>query len=213
MLLAQFHPYIAPEVIGCPEALMNQALLMIAHEFCRTTQSWTEEQSPVPLVDGVRDYELETPAGSILGSVRDVWVGSQRLEPMTLSELQTVMPDWQTAKSNLPSYYNLAFDRASVSLYAMPTDPNGATMIVRASFIPSTSATTLPDYLVQRYMDAISSGTKARLMAMSGAPWSNPTLSSYYRSVFMDNTTMARTEEAHDRAPGVIKVKPRSFGF
>lgn len=207
MLLANFQPYVATEVIGCPDPTLNQAIVMAAIEFCRESQSWTETLDPVTLVNGTRDYELDVPMNAYLYTVRDVWVGSRRLSPALQSDVS------RDETGSEPSTYNMAADRTMLSVYPVPAAVMGASLVVRATFTPTASATTLPDYLGHRYMDAVTSGAKARLMAMPGVPWSNPQLAVYYKSVLDAAVITARIEEAHDRVPGTIFVKPRSFGF
>ena len=213
MLLSNFHPFVATEVIGCPYPTLDQALLLTAIEFCRETKAWTESQDPIILIEGVNEYEIDVPTGAYVQTVRDVWIGSHRLQPVTMSGLQNAMPDWLSAKGSEPSYYNMAGELTLLRVYPTPTAVTGQAMVVRASYVPTMSATSLPDFLGQRHLDAIASGAKARLMAMPGVPWTNTELSIYYRANFDKAILNTRIEEAHDRVPGTIRVQPRAFGF
>jgi hypothetical protein len=213
MLLTAFHPFVATEVIGCPEPTINQALLLAAIEFCRETKSWTEIQEPITLVDDAFEYEMDAPSGALVQTVRDVWIGSRRLTPVTVAGLQNVMPDWATMQASEPSYYNMAGELPLLRVYPVPMGTTGQALVVRATYVPKTNAATLPDFLGQRHMEGIASGAKARLMAMPGTPWSNPELAIYYRSLYDQSILNVRIEEAHDRVPGTIRVQPRSFGF
>jgi hypothetical protein len=213
MLLANFHPFVATEVIGCPYPTIDQALLLIAIDFCRETKAWTEIQEPIALVDDTFEYEMDAPTGALVQAVRDVWIGSRRLAPITVAGLQNVMPDWATMKASEPSYYNMAGELPLLRVYPTPTNTTGQALVVRATYVPKTNALSLPDFLGQRHMEGIASGAKARLMAMPGVPWSNPELSVYYRSLYDSAILNTRIEEAHDRVPGTIRVQPRSFGF
>jgi len=207
MNLDAFKPLVLAEVIGCPDPLLNQAILMAAAQLCRESMAWTEFQDPIRLVDGVSDYGIDVPTGANLLTVRDVWVGNRRLEARVS---QLIVPGEQ---SSVPMYYNMARDRSLLSVFPMPMASNGATLSVRACYFPLPTATTLPDFLGQDYMDAIASGAKARLMMMPNVPWSNPNLGDYYRNNFDASLIEARIEEMHDRAPGRLTVQPRSFGF
>lgn len=213
MLLTAFHPFVATEVIGCPDPTINQALLLTAIEFCRETKAWTEIQEPIPLEGGAFEYEMDAPTGALVQTVRDVWIGSRRLTPITMAGLQNVMPDWATAQGSEPSHYSMAGELPLLRVYPIPANTTGQALVVRASYVPKTNATTLPDFLGQRHIEGVASGAKARLMAMPGTPWSNPELASYYRAMYDQSILNARIEEAHDRVPGTIRVQPRSFGF
>ena len=212
MLLDSFFPYVLPEVIGCPEPMLKMQLLLSASEFCRETLAWTEQQDSTPLANGVSDYELEMPSQAYALTVRDVWLGGRRLRPMTMHALQDVMPNWATAESNEPIYYNASVERGSIRVFPVPANVIGS-LSIRASFIPIMTATTLPDFLASRHMEVIAAGAKSRLMLMNGAPWSNPAMGAYYRQLANDGIVSARVEEAHDRVPGSVTVRPRSFGF
>lgn len=212
MLLANFYPFVATEVIGCPNPVIDQALRLTAIEYCRETKCWAEFQDPITLFDGAREYDMDVPTGAYVQTVRDVLIGSRRLQPVTMLGLQEVMPDWPTATASEPSYYNLAGELPRLRVYPTPASPTQA-MLVRAVYVPTLSATTLPDFLAQRHLEAISSGTKGRLLAMPGVPWSNPELGMYHRANFDKAILNTRIEEAHDRVPGTIRVQPRSFGF
>lgn len=206
MLLSSFHPYVAPEVIGCPSPLIDQALRVVAAEFCRSTLAWSEISDPTPLVDGQADYEPDLPIDAQLVTVRDVWCGSRQLQP--ISQSQTINQGTATA----PSFYNMAANRLAVTVFPTPASPTES-LVFRACFAPTLTAETLPDLFSQGALDALSSGTKARLMQMPGVPWSNPQLGLYYRQIFDNGVISAIADEAHDRVPGALFVAPRRFGF
>jgi hypothetical protein len=214
MKFDDFYPYIAPEVLGCPDPIMRNAVNLAAIDFTRETLCWTELQSPIKLVENTPDYELDIPAGAYMTTVRDVWCGARRLAPKTMAEIQEALPDWQTSTSSQPSFYNQGVDRGSIRIYPTPASLTGAeTIVVRAAYVPTAAATTLPDFLGQRHLDVISSGAKSRLMFMSSAPWANKDMAVFYKQVFDDGVIKSKIDEAHDRVRGSISVKPRTFGL
>ena len=210
-----FAPYVLPQVIGCPDPLLKQAVVMASIEFCQQTLAWTEIQDPVLLIGGVADYDLEAPSSdAIVVTVRDVWLGVKRLIPTNMEALPRLLPNWSTAESSEPLYYNAAHDRNIIRVFPKPVSPApGLSLVMRAAYMPTANAATLPDFLGQRYMEVISSGAKYRLMTMPGVAWSNPTLGTYYRQLFDAGVVEARIAEAHDRTPGSISVQSRRFGF
>lgn len=212
MQLSAFYPYVLPEVQGCPDPMLAQAVRSAVFEFCRETLAWTELQDAVPLVDGVADYELNVPSGAFALTVRDVWVGARRLTPVTLRALGQAMPDWQTARGSEPSHYNSAAERGVIRVFPMPLYATAA-LTMRVAYAPTATATTAPDFLGQRHMEAMAAGAKARLLLIPGMSWSNPALGAHYRTVFEGEIFQARIEEAYDRTPGSLSIRPRSFGF
>ena len=209
MKLDAFHPHVLTEVLGCPAPLMDLHLVSAAAEFCRETLAWTEAQDPMPLVNGMADYELDMPDQAYACTVRDVWLGGRRLTPITLHALQ----GFGAGESNEPTHYNASSERGTLRVYPTPANVTGQALVTRTAFAPVMAATTLPDFLGQRHMEVIASGAKARLMLIPGQAWSNPQLGAYHRQQFDNGVLNARIEEAHDRVPGTLTVQPRRFGF
>jgi len=212
MKIDDFLPYIMVEVPGCPYPLATQTLMNVASDFCQQTLVWNDYSDPITLIDGQRDYDLDYPIGAKPFATMAVMIGSRKLRPVTMTELQLVLPNWPAATSSDPAYYNSAFDRDLLSVF--PT-PLGAVqpMIVRLSYSPNRKATTLPDLLGDEFLTAITSGVKARLMAMQGTPWFNAQMSVYYKTIYDEGVFTARTAEMHERVPGNVLVPPRAFGF
>jgi hypothetical protein len=209
MNLDAFKPFVATEVIGCPDPLISQSLLMACAEFLRASMGWTVTLSPIALVDGQRDYQVPVPLDANLVAVRDVWVGARRLDAAPMATLRAYLIE----ESSEPTFYNMAADRGTLSVYPMPNGVTSQTLVLRVAYTPMPSASELPDFVWQNYLDVVASGAKARLMMMPGVPWTNPQLGAYYRQIFDAAVVDARIEEMHDRAPGRLTVQPRRFGF
>lgn len=210
LALDGFLPYITPEVLGCPEPLVSRTLLLTASDFCRRTLSWTELQAAIPLVGDQRDYTVTYPADSYLVAVKEVWLGARQLVPKRLTDVG----GWNTGQTGDPLYFNMAADRASVSVFPTPSMVTAASLLyVRAAYAPTPIATTLPDFLWTDHLEVIASGVKAKLMAMPGTAWSNLALGAYHQGLFDAGALDARIDELHDRVPTSITVTPRTFGF
>lgn len=211
MKLTDFMPHLMVELPGCSMPLVMQTLVRVAHEFCQRTLAWDEMQDPFSLVSGVRDYDLEAPTGAVPFMVRDVWMGNRRLRPVTIAELQQVLPGWQKAASSAPAFYNLAADRATVSLFPTPKGEFVAQVVMRVAYVPANNATSLPDFLGTQYLDAICAGAKSRLMAMPAQTWSQPALVPFYRDQFDRGIDQAKAESLHERVQGTVTAQPRRF--
>ena len=213
MTLDSFFPYILPEVPGCPDPTLRLQTALAAIEFCRETKAWSAIQDPIPLVDNQKEYVIPVVTDSYVHDVRDVWLGNRRLTPRSMRAIQEEMPQWATATSNEPIYYNQAATRGSLSVFPTPVNTNGTSIVVRAVYVPTATAATLPAFLLERHLNIISAGVKAALMMMPAMPWSNPQMGVYYKSIFDDGVIKVRIEEAHDRVSGSVAVVPRRFGF
>lgn len=214
MKLDDFLPHVLVELPGCSDPLVKQTLVRVAVEFCQRTLAWDEIQDPIALLDGVSEYEICVPSGGQVYQVRDVWIRNRRLRPITLQDLQLEMPDWRESCASEPSSYNLALARGTLSVFPKLLNvPSGTAMVLRVAYVPSNSATVLPDFLGQQYLNAIAAGVKSRLMAMPNQAWTQPALVSFYWQQFEEGVFNARAEALHDRTFGTVSVTPRRYGF
>lgn len=211
MTLDDFLPFMLVDLPGCPDPTVKQALLLSANEFCRESHCWDEVQDPLTLTANVRDYDLEGPPDGRCLLVRDVWMGARALRPTTMQELQLVIPKWRETFTNDPTYYNAAIDRQQISFYPTPDGTSTNQVVIRAVYVPTLSATSLPDFLGDRYLEYVVAGAKARLMATPGQTYSKPDAVAFHRERFDNGIALAKAEMMHDRVQGLVTVRPRQF--
>ena len=212
MTLDEFYPYILAEVQGCPNPLININLVAASIEFCTKSLAWTGLTAAIPLVNAQPDYVITAPADARALMATKVWVDGSRMDPVTDDNLAAKLPNWQTATGSTPAYFNSAITRGSVRVYPTPDNVTTQALTIRAAFIPTPTATTLPDFLGQYHMESIASGVKSRLLAMPNLAWSNPALGVYHKGLFDAAIIDARINELHDRTQGSITAAPRRFG-
>lgn len=211
MKLDALLPYLLPDVPGVPDVTAKQALLLSSMEFCTQTNAWNEIQDPFPLEDGVFEYDLDVEQGSRIAAVLNVWTGDRALIPKTMEELGLILPNWQSYQSSLPSFYNTAQDGGTLRIFPIPLSPD-ANLTVRVAYTPLLTATTVPDAVINRYLEPIISGAKHRLMVAPGKGWSNPELARYHQTEFDEGVQRAKIDTLHDKMQGSIRVKPIRFG-
>ena len=209
-LITQFASRISPHVPGAPAALVRQALIDAATEFCTRTNAWNEIQDAILTSANNADYELELPSGAIPLIVEEVWSEGDRLVPLTMAQLHLVLPDWQTAIGT-PAYYNSEFDMLGFRVFPAPA-ASGLKLRIRGSFAPTEASESLPDFMWTKYRETLASGAKARLLvAPESVAWSNPKLGAYHQALFDSGIADARIAVLHGRVAGTLTVTPRSF--
>lgn len=213
MTPTQLLPYLLPEVPGVPDALATQAIMRAAREFCWETGVWNEIQDPIALQDDVNEYDLDAPAGAQIVTIKSIWLVNRELVPVTMERLQELIPNWQEAKGSDPAYYNCPQDWSVVRIYPIPYGANGQKMTIRATYTPNQFGTTLPQFLVDNFLDELLAGAKARLMQMPGKAWSNPALAGVNQTVFDNGIVRAKVFIAHDKAAGSVRVRPVRYGY
>lgn len=197
MLVSDFSRFILPEVVGCPDPLLSQAIVQTAFDFCDKTGAWDEMVDEVSIIAGESAYELPSQRGAMPLRVRDVWINGSR------------MNSGQVSSGAIGVRYDSAAEHGSITI--RPTPSADSAMVLRVIYAPTMTATSLPDILLSRYEQAISAGTKARLMLMPGASWTNPQLAIAHRQMYDAAVTDARIEAAFDRANGSIHIPPVRF--
>ena len=151
------------------------------------------------------------PSGARIVNIESVFCGPRQMDPVTLDSLKWKLPDWQTAEGTEPTFYMGANDWGVINVYPLPRNPTG-TITLRAEFEPLMTATVLPDFILQRYQEAIEMGAKARCMITPKTTWSDPAMSEYWRVRFEDAVGEATIKMLHERNSGSIRVQPRAFG-
>jgi hypothetical protein len=214
MKLDELLPRLLPEVAGCPDVTARQALLDAAIEFCRDSGAWDQvQEQAITLSDGVGSYDIDCDSDGRVLAVKRVWHACGELSPKSTAELSLVLPTWETARSNVPAFYNTADARQALRVYPIPDGAQGLKLSLRAAFVPRLDAQYLDDALVNDWYEALLAGAKARLMAMPRRAWSDPQLAAYHKGAFNDAKTEARIAAAADGAQASSTVRVRRFGF
>jgi hypothetical protein len=209
----QLLPYLLPEVPGVPDSLAKQAIMRTANDFCWETGVWNEIQYPISVQDNLNEYNLDTPSGAQIVTIKSIWMVNRELVPVTMERLQELIPNWQEATGSDPAYYNCPNDYSVVRIYPIPLGANNAKMTIRAVYTPDQFGTTLPDFLVDKFLDEILAGAKARLMQMPGKSWSNPQLAGVNQAYYTEGITKAKVFIAHDKVAGSPRVRPVRYGY
>jgi len=204
--------FLGADLPSCPDQLIELALTKAAIKLCRESHCWSEIQGPTPMADGQQEYSVDGPDDGVVVAVRNVWAPSRELLPKSMEWIQTKIPNWATATSTEPAYYNAAStDPDTIRLFPIPLETNGAALRVRVSFAPSVASTSLHETVVERYLETLLAGARYRLMLNPGKAWSNAQLAAYYKQEFDDGIANARGHVAHDYTPSTLVAQPRRF--
>lgn len=213
MKLDDLMRYLLPHVPGAPDVTAKQALLLATIDFCVNTHAWSVILDPMDIEANMSEYDIEVEQGARVAAVKDVWmVGGRRLEPVTMDKLATVLPDWQTISTSAPMFYTAPVDNETIQIYPKPSVDLPGALTIRVAYAPTLTATSVPDSVVQLYLENLLHGARYRLMAMPEKSWSNEKLAAYHKTQFDDGVVSAKIDIAHDKVQGSIRVKPIRFG-
>lgn len=171
--LDRFAKRVRPEVPGCPEPIINDAVVQAAIRLCSESRVWVERLAPIDVFKDIGEYELIGPYPSeVIAPVAVAW-DDIPLGMTTLEALENGVSNWRDTSATRPSHYFMTGVRR-IRLYPMP-DADGTDKVqVTAELIPDEDATELPKWLLDDYRVAIENGAGASLLAMSNRAWSNP---------------------------------------
>lgn len=205
---SEFYPDVLPELPGAPLPMVDHWLRNAAIEFCEESKALVLNLEPVDAVAEQMEYLLPMPddGGGTpvvlyeLVEIVSARFSGEKLTPIVPLELEKKYDDWE-AEVGTPEHYTQA-DTFNILLIPAPTDAATDAIEVRAALKPTPSATGVSDWLFSQYRMALAAGVKAKMMALSGKPWSNPDMALFYSGVFADaiSTATTRTSDGHTRA-------------
>jgi hypothetical protein len=203
--LAQFYPFIEPEVMGCPYPTIDHHLRLALREFCDRTKIWQEWADALTLDGTTNTLDADIANGAELVGVRRALLDDEDLELLSATGLPK---DWQASNpTELCEPTLVHFGTAQFMLFPMPAA--GQVLRVLQAMRPSITATQVGDVLFDDWADQLASGCKARLMRMVQQPWSNAALAaSYFTEFNMGCDKAANSEFSRGKKSRRSRVSP-----
>jgi hypothetical protein len=165
---SQFFRDILPETPGCPDPVIEHALLRAAQEFFERTALWTVWLDNVRTIPSVQDYDIELEPNSELVRLVRATLDGRDIDITTPEALPS---DWQTYQG--AGLSECIFTRDLFTITVLPRASRALLLRVEAVLKPSDKATGIEDYLFRRFNEAIANGAKGRLLLMANKPWTS----------------------------------------
>jgi hypothetical protein len=202
--LSTFAKYVRPEVPGCPEIVIQDAIRRAGIEFCKRTKAIKETVTITTVVDQAR-YAIELEEGIEVEEVLAVKrAGADNLNASSFDEFTEHHMDRDIGT---PNYYYL--DGNELVLGDIPDAVEDLDVIVRVR--PSENATTLPSELGNRYLMEIAAGAKSFLMFQRNKTWTDLEGAASNNSVFQKAISDANLREAKGGARKPLRTTMHSF--
>jgi hypothetical protein len=214
--LDDFKPYISPEVPGVDVITLENYIRFSINEFCE--KSWLIQKSFTHEVDSDDiDSDLNSSVVvSIPGYVKN-------LRPMWVSKLLVDGQEWNVQHVDLVNdspdlemireSEHKVFHFPTVTTIRLAPFTSSCRLFMSLVLKPTPTATTFDDILLYDWVKGISAGVKADLMSIPNQPWSNQTLSSFYRTQFLKEIGEAKVKVSKDFSKKSKMVQPKEFGF
>ena len=204
-----FYDYVLPELPGVATDLVDIYLRRAAIEFCEETSVYVSDHDPISLIKGIAEYDLEAPEPETdIVSVKKAWVGDSSIEYVSQDTLNQRPVYWPNETAPRPSAFTQQ-TQASLIVFPKPTESlkNGFNM--KVVLRPTLGATGIIDWMATKYIQEITDGAKAMLMAMPNKPWTQPDGAALYRAQFESGKTRATIEaqRSFTRASQQVQLK------
>jgi len=174
--LSDLYPLVTPELPGCPLPLILQRIRKVIIEFCRDSQAWEYDLDPINVRDGTTDYDLDLDtAEAVIDQIQEVLLEDSEI------------------------FQGEDFIMASPVLLSLIEEPSADVdggLEVTVSLRPSRTATTIDPRLFDDWADCWAAGVKAELMVMPGKPWTDQSLSRFYKAEYHKGLSQAKNRAA-----------------
>jgi hypothetical protein len=171
--------------IGCPAVVAKEYVLLAAIEFCQKTMLWngkivksfdTDDTFPFPLVVTEPDARIDR--------VLSAWMVESELflTPGAMPDaVQLKGDDWQTVTGTPEMFFSNP--KGTVTIVPMP-GADATEIEFSVVYVPTVSATTVPDVVFDDYTTDITSGAIAMLSILPEKPWTNLEMYGLHSGIF-----------------------------
>jgi hypothetical protein len=195
ILWADYLKQVAPELKGCPRAMMIEAIRNTTIELCEKAFCWRELQSceyPVGASQGCYDFHVDP--GSVVHRIDKATLDNgTEMEVRTTNFADTYYPQWRAGKVIGPP--TIITQVTPEQFILIPFPASNGTLSLEVSLKPTRLADGAPKFIYNEWVEVIGAGAKARLMVMDNKPWSNEKKAGVYMSAFNE-----ASKEIHSRA-------------
>jgi hypothetical protein len=210
--LSAFTPRIAALVDGCPDPTIEQAVLDACIEFCERTHILKQTLDAVTLLAGVRDVDIDLPAGYKVVRTLKVWIDGSEVGAATEGQIESPLMVVDSI-SNVDPYTGTPFCYSEVlpgTIRLFPATIETCTLNARVALKPARGSKTVDDLLFENWAEAISDGALLRLFAMPER-FGDGKRAVYHDTRFRQALGQAKQEAVAGRTSPRLRVRPVSF--
>jgi len=207
----QYLKEVMPDVSGCPVQLALNAVRNAAIEFANQTRVWRDDVEQVVMVAGQAVYPLVTQNvdDEEIIALHKVQFTDQTYPLSTISALHLDNARLSTTEQK-PRWFNQPTP-AQIEMFYTPDAASG-TLNCKAILKPTKTSTFGPDFMFNDWLEEISAGAKARLLAMK-RPWGDKSMVKFHRRLFINGYIEARIRDAKSNVMSSSAVRPQPFGI
>lgn len=215
--LTDFLPGIKPEVLGCPDPVIEGKALDILADFCRRSGIWNvgfETAILSSAIDTAKNNAVEVTMPTEMANWQPCQILVCRVDDDPFFAVERYIPANVTdiADNLVPDDTYLWYLSATNKIKLYPFEVvQDYTLYLRVAFFPLATITTIDEPFFNRWHRYIEAGAKGELMLMKDVDWSNPKLGAAYVAYCEQGIGAAMAKVAQDLI--YEKNKKRSGGY
>lgn len=215
---ATYKKYITPDVMPCPDVIIERELVSTLIDFCKLTHVITKDFNVELDSDDIdSDYQdsIDIDLSEHFTNHRPVAVVRINVDGVeyapSYKEVLNEIDCWDSSIGGGNEKFFYFVNNTTLRIYDM--DSGDDNLYLRIALKPTRDITEVEEeWLYEDHVDTIAAGVKARILTMPGKAWENQAAA---KRAFIDwrrGITKARSnfDKGYTRNPGT--VFPRSFG-
>lgn len=213
---ADFVQFVAHSCVGCSSMTISTHLQAAMDEFCSATSIWVETLDPIGLMAGQDTYDIPVDANTRVIGIESVMYNGFPLKPMTSRALTGFFPTWEVWDDGINQImaYRVEMDDTdqNLTVWPSPTDNEPASVVMRVTLKPTSTATSIPGFIYEDWRTVIGSGALAQILLIPGKDFTNPQLAQVHDAKFRTGKSRAKVRALGQQAGGTLTMRPRRFG-
>lgn len=204
-------PDLLPQVRMLPRLVAEQFVLRAAQDATERSRAWIVRSESIEVLAGSTDLELTFAEADVeLVRIERAYLDGKPLSPSMVGDMVDLAgEDWRST-TGAPTHI-VQLSPWSVRLYPTPLDDAATGLSADCALRPSEASSGLPDDVAERLRQAIGRGAVARLLLLSGRPWSDPKLGAAYMAEY--NGFIAAANWAATKGHGRASVRRPSISW
>lgn len=202
------YPDVRAAAAQAPDRLILRALRHAATELCFASHVWREALDPIPAESGVAVYDYGAPTGSRVEKVLSLKFKGRVIDynarPREVAMLDSTVSGPPLSWANNPITQQF-------TVWPTPGVDDVGDFEAFVVLVPTDTATSLPDGIIQAYRQGIIAYAKAELLALAPSmPWYDPNNATMQRQLGDEVTARAKRDQLSG-GHVQMRVQPRRF--
>ncbi len=203
------------EIETCPEVIALNAIRNTVIDFCQKTTVWRMDLSAISVSINVADYDISIDSDTVVAGINWGYLTDSVGEELRLGVTSEDTLDngsvksvklWRT-KTGTPHHIYLN-NPTSLRLVNIPEE--AYTLYAGIWAKPSRESYDAPDYIYEKYLEAIAAGAKARILSMTTRPWFNASAAVAEKNEYRARCSSALIDstKSHTRLSKTVEMRP-----